>query len=105
MTPSYGGLNQPYDHYGPIKTQSSHMKKKQAYQDNLISCINIVKIGDHEALTLNNQFIENTQFFQEIMHNIDPNFMYFELKIDKTDSASAMQGSVLKKEGDEEKTE
>jgi len=39
------------------------MKEQKEVQDLLISSINIIKIGEHEAITLNNSFIENTDFF------------------------------------------
>lgn len=71
------------------------MKEKQQVQDALISNINIIRIGNEEALTINNDLLENTNYFLTMMRGLDPNFMLSELKIEKTDIAQAMNGSVL----------
>lgn len=44
---------QPYDHYGPNPPSYTEKKIKE-YQETLISNINIIKIGNDEAITINN---------------------------------------------------
>jgi hypothetical protein len=52
-------------------------------------------VGGEEAITLNNELLENTDFLLKMMQTIDPSFMHSELKIERTDVATAMKGSVL----------
>lgn len=65
-------------------------------QDSLITSVSIIKIGDQEAVTLNNSFIENTDFFLKMMKEIDPYFIQFDLKIESSDVNTAMASSVIK---------
>lgn len=79
----YGSLSAPQD----SQFNSQTMKEKQQVQDALISNINIIHIGNEEALTINNDLLENTTYFLTMMRGLDPNFMLSELKIEKTDTA------------------
>jgi len=79
------------------------VKELQKVQDNLISNINIIKVGNEEALTLNNDLLENTDFLLRMMQAIDPNFMLSELKMDRTEEKVAMQASVLKESSKDDK--
>jgi hypothetical protein len=45
--------------------------------------VNIIKVNNEEAITLDNYLLENTEFLLTIMQNIDPNFLISELKIEK----------------------
>lgn len=74
------------------------LKEQQKSQDVLISNVNIIQIGNQEALTLAGDLLENTEFFLQMMRKIDDNFMLSELKIDKTDYMTALSNSVLKNE-------
>ena len=49
----------------------------------MISNINIIKIGDVEALTFNNEMLENSTYFIHMMQQVDPKFLMTELKIEK----------------------
>jgi hypothetical protein len=64
-------------------------------EDTLISNINIIKIGDVEALTINNEMLENSTYFCHMMQQVDPKFLLSELKIEKTEATVALQTSVL----------
>ena len=79
----YGSLSAPQD----SQFNSQTMKEKQQVQDALISNINIIHIGNEEALTINNDLLENTTYFLTMMRGLDLNFMLSELKIEKTDTA------------------
>ena len=70
-------------------------KEKTESQDLLISNIKIIEIDEKEAITIGNELLENTQFFLQIMRNIDNNFMSSDLKIEKAEFNSAMQVSVV----------
>lgn len=104
---SFGYLHSDsYDYYGSAamyekhqkesSTQSTVLKEQQLHQDHLISNINIVKIGNDEAITLNNYLLENTDFFLKCLRATDPNFLMTELKIEKTDTSTALKESVLR---------
>lgn len=84
-----------YDTYGPAAVESKTLKQQQQAQDSIISYINIVKIGNEEAITLSNYLLENTGFLLQMMQTIDPNFMLSDLKVEKTDYGTAMAASVL----------
>lgn len=103
---AHGEPKQKYDYYGPQSSsyfassapESKTVKEQRQSEDNIISNINIIKIGNQEALTLNNYLLENTDFILKMMQTIDPNFMMSELKIEKAEASQAMSGSVLSKE-------
>ena len=59
-------------------------------EDTLISNINIIKIGDAEALTINNEMLENSTYFCHMMQQVDPKFLLSELKIEKTEATVAL---------------
>ena len=56
----------------------------------MISNINIIKIGEAEALTINNEMLENSTYFCHMMQQVDPKFLLSELKIEKTEATVAL---------------
>lgn len=64
---------------------SKLIAEREKVQDMLVESINIIKIGNEEAITLNNDFLANNEFMLKMLQKIDPNFMMSELKIEKTD--------------------
>ena len=73
--PAHGEPKQKYDYYGPQSSsyltssgpESKTVKEQRQSEDNIIANINIIKIGNQEALTLNNYLLENTDFILKMM--------------------------------------
>lgn len=73
----------------------------------MIAALNFITVGNEEAITLNNDFLENNSYLIKMLQTVEPNFMRNDLKIEKTDIQNALSASVVCKNkldgGDESK--
>jgi hypothetical protein len=55
----------------------------------------VVEVGGQQALTLNNDLLENTDYFLKIMREVVTLFMRSELKVEKQDAVAVFEYNAL----------